>query len=1063
MPPLRIVNNMGQESKTYLDQVREKLEGQRGQDYWRSLDEIAETPEFQAWVEDEFPNRSTLAQIDRRSLLKFMGASMVLAGLGGCRSMRLPTEKIVPYVTAPEGVTLGKPNYFATAFAFQGTALGVVVKSLENRPIKIEGNPNHPASLGATDHFAQASLLDLYDPDRAKGVQYGGKESSWDILLQNIRVRLDDAKATGGAGLVVVTEAIHSPTLGRLLKDLFAKYPEATWVEFDPVVNSVLPIPIYHLDKAKVVLSIDGDFLNTMPNSVRMAKDFMSKRKISGKNVEGMNRLYAVEVTPTTTGAMADHRLALSPAQLVTFVQAVQAEMQGGTADTASLPAAAKKWIAPLVKDLKAAGSEAVVVCGPQAPPAVQEACYVMNQALGSVPTCAELIPSYFANPNPRKRTLKDLKEDLEKGRATTVVVLGGDPVYGSGDAMFAELLQKAPFSLHLTSWVNDTSAACKWIAAESHYLESWGDVIGYDGTTSIVQPLIEPLHSSKTQSELVSVLLNGTASGHELLKTTYAGTSEEVWDKWLNEGVVSLPKPTGLVATQAAPVMPTMKGGLTVVFRPDSTIWDGRFANNGWLQETPKVMTTLTWENAAMLSAKKMEELKLKEGDHVKVTVGNQSVEIPALLLIGQPDDVVTLHLGYGRLMGGNVATRTLYKSKVGKTREQLVSGRVGVDVNPLRSPGSWIAEGATIEKVKGRTRLALTQTHHSMEGRNILKSVTVEEYLANPDLKTHGDKLADKNLSMWPENHEEFPFEGPQWGMTIDLALCTGCHACVTACQAENNIPVVGKDQVLKGREMHWLRIDRYYRLQGRTEAEEAKGVMTKNNELTDQRDIYDPEKGYGDVLDANNVVTVFSPIACMHCEKAPCEPVCPVAATVHSMEGLNQMIYNRCVGTRYCSNNCPYKVRRFNYLNYTDNQAQFMDRKDLAYDNNDFINGGIVSGPKPDGRNLLKLVNNPSVTVRGRGVMEKCTYCTQRISEARIQAKKENRPIADGEIVTACQQACPTSAITFGNIADKNSEVSKRRAETRDYTILPELNTKNRTSYLARLSNPNKELMS
>ncbi|MBL8040138.1 MAG: 4Fe-4S dicluster domain-containing protein, partial [Chthonomonas sp.] len=462
----------------------------------------------------------------------------------------------------------------------------------------------------------------------------------------------------------------------------------------------------------------------------------------------------------------------------------------------------------------------------------------------------------------------------------------------------------------------------------------------------------------------------------------------------------------------------------------------DGRFANNGWLQELPKVMTTLSWDNAALISPNRASELGIKDGDHVKVTVGGQSVTIPALLLVGQSDEVVTLHMGYGRKMVGSVGNGA------------------GTNVNALRTSEHSYNAAGTVEKDSGKTELALTQTHHSMEGRDILKAATVAEFKNNPNLKVEGDEIAEKNLSMWPTNDEEFPWDGAKWGMTIDLTLCTGCHACVAACQSENNIPVVGKEQVIKGREMHWIRIDRYYRVHGRSEEEEKRGVMSKNSEITNSRDITDPSEGKQDVLNPNAIETVFSPVACMHCEKAPCEPVCPVAATVHSHEGLNQMVYNRCVGTRYCSNNCPYKVRRFNFLNYTDNMLQFMEQ-------NRAIPHSVISTEKPGGRGLLKLMNNPNVTVRGRGVMEKCTYCVQRINHARIEAKKENRAIRDGEVTTACQQACPTQAITFGNIADANSAVAKLKKEPRSYLMLPELNTQNRTSYLARLRNPNKEL--
>jgi molybdopterin-containing oxidoreductase family iron-sulfur binding subunit len=1037
-----------------LDAVRAKLSSTNGPEYWRSLEEVAETPEFKAWVDDEFPNRRSIADIDRRNFLKLMGASMLLAGIGGCRSMYLPSEKAVPYVKMPENMLPGKPQYYATAYPLMGTAMGVLVQSYDGRPIKIEGNPSHPASRGATDYFAQASILDLYDPDRMKGVQNMGDESTWDILLSKAREALQLANKDGGAGIRFITGEVHSPTEIRLLKQFFAKYPQAKIAQYqcgggDNVregsqIAFGKPVStIYDLSGAKVVLSLDADFLHSMPNSVAMARDFMAGRKVSGANADAMSRLYTVECTPSPTGAMADHRLAVSPNGLDAFARGVAQVFGIEVMDVPQSKSVPSAWIQEVAADLQAAGADAVVIAGPYAPASVHALAHAINAKLAS--TKVKHYESGVADFGPNNTTLQAVVADATKsGTVNTIIVLGGDPAFNApSDLELEKAFNRATFTVHITTQSNDTSAFCKWVGSSTHYLEHWSDVTSLDGTTSIIQPLIAPLHDSKSPIEFLSMMVNNPIGGYDIVRETWkplgGADFDDAWSNWLNEGVVK--------GASAAPIAPTLNASLTlgpaqtksdctVIFRNDPTILDGRFANNGWLQELPKVMTTLTWDNAALISANRATELGIKDGDHVKITVSGKSVTMPALILVGQSDEVVTLHMGYGRKAVGSV-------------------GRdAGANVNALRTSEHPYSAKATVEKDSGRTQLALTQTHHSMEGRDILKAATVAEFKKNPGLKVEGDELAEKGLSMWPSNDQEFPWDGAKWGMTIDLSLCMGCHACVAACQSENNIPVVGKEQVIKGREMHWIRIDRYYRVHGHTDEEEKKGVMSKNSEITNSRDITDPSESRTDILNPNTIETVFSPVACMHCEKAPCEPVCPVAATVHSHEGLNQMVYNRCVGTRYCSNNCPYKVRRFNFLNYTDNELQFMEQ-------NRSIPHSVISTEKPGGIGLLKLMNNPNVTVRGRGVMEKCTYCVQRINQVRIEAKKENRPIRDGEVVTACQQACPTQAITFGNIADANSAVAKLKKEPRSYLMLPELNTQNRTSYLARLRNPNTKL--
>lgn len=1033
--------------KIDMELVRQKLEGTTGKQYWRSLEEVAETPEFEAWLEDEFPNRRSIVDINRRSFIKFMGASFALAGLSGCRSLRLPSEKLVPYVNVPDGMTPGKPMHFATVFAHNGSALGLLVESHEGRPTKIEGNPSHPESKGATDHFAQAELLTLYDPDRLRTVRKSNMISTWDLFLSAARAAMDEEKATGGAGLFILTSGANSPTVERLLAKIKTNFPNSTRADFEVVNNSAelqgttmaLGTPAcakYSLENAKVILSLDADYLFSMPDSVTNTRGAMERRRVRGKDVSKMSRTYVVESTTSTTGAMADHRLALRPELVEGFARAVAAKFGVTSGPTASA-GAHTKWLDAVVADLQAAGSEAVVIAGQTSSPAIHAVAAAINAKLKSTAV------RYIASPTPIAVGLDDLAAALKAGKVKNLVILGGNPVFEApGTWNLADLIAKVPFSVHHTLYANETSKACKWATGASHFLESWTDATTRAGTTSLGQPLIAPMSDTKSPVEFLARLLSDARSGMEIVRETHSA-SDAQWREWLHKGVAKESSAVVPMVEKTISLPPAPRAtGTSLVFAPDPTIWDGRYANNGWLQELPKVMTTLTWDNAALLPPKMAEELGIsfnKPGEHVKISVNGASITIPAIVNVGQPEDTITLHYGYGRTEVGTVGSGA------------------GTNVFGLRKDTeSHMATGATIEKVSGSTVLALTQTHHTMEGRDIVKDTTVDEFLANPKLWTEGDELGKKAVEgreMWPSYKTEYPFDGPQWGLSIDLNLCTGCHACVTACVAENNIPVVGKDQVHKGREMHWIRIDRYYRAKGHLEEEDKRGPLSRNNELTNSRDIIDPSEGKRDILDPNKIETIFAPVACMHCEKAPCEPVCPVAATVHSHEGLNQMVYNRCVGTRYCSNNCPYKVRRFNYLNYTDNQAQFMERTEVAHI--------VTSTEKTDGRNYLRMINNPDVTVRGRGVMEKCTYCVQRINKSRIAAKKEKREIRDGEVVTACQQACPAGAISFGNINDPKSEVSLQKADIRSYLMLPELNTRNRTTYMARLRNPNKAL--
>lgn len=1010
-----------------LDAARAKLAGSRGKRYWRSLEELSDTPEFQAWLEDEFPNRRSLMEIDRRSFLKFMGASLALAGLAGCRGVFLDEQKVVPYVKAPEDLIPGKPLYYASTIPFYGYAFGVLVESHEGRPTKIEGNPEHPASLGAARSAIQAEILNLYDPDRSMVVLKGGDVGTWDGFLADLRPHLDKVKAAGGAGLVILSETITSPTLGDQIDELMKAYPKAQWFQYDPLAKDNRAIalragfgkpvePVIDFSKAKVVVSLDDDLLNDLRAGVRYARDLSSGRRPGG----AMNRVYSFETTPTITGAFADHRWGVRPSDIPAIANAIAAGVKGGAQPATAVGA---KAVGAIVKDLLANKGAAIVVAGDNAAPDVHAVVASINNALNAP---VNYIPSPQVRPQPAREALDGFLAAMD-ARPDTLLILGGNPAFNTpAGKKVADAIGKAAFKVRYGLYEDETSSLCDYHLPATHALEAWSDARAFDGTPSVTQPLTLPLYESWSIHELVSALTGPKVDGHTLVQSYWAkqGVKDNAWREALYSGVIGKASApiAGLKLADAAPAATPHPGGMELSLVPDPSIGDGRYANNGWLQETPKPISQLVWDNAALLSVSDAEKMGVVFGDIVELKVKGQSVKIPAMPQPGQPDGVVGLYLGGGRKRGGTVLEGA------------------GVDVYPLfdlQGGPQGVEVAKTGEKAE---KLVCTQLHHAMEGRDIVRSGTVDELAKNPNLAPAPEEIEgprDEELHAKVKGEENGPavnlypgevFETnlPQWGMTIDLSLCTGCNACVTACQAENNIPVVGKDQVWRGREMHWLRIDRYY--------------------------------GPGDEEDAIKHPRVeFQPMACHHCEKAPCEPVCPVGATIHSHEGLNQMVYNRCVGTRYCSNNCPYKVRRFNFLNFTDNNPQFVTIDPLMLRARS--NG---STPKKSGIQLLKMLSNPDVTVRGRGVMEKCTYCVQRINHARIEAKKQNREIADGEIVTACQQACPTNTIVFGNIADHESKVAKSREDKRAYKVLEELNTRPRTSYLGRVRNPNPEAL-
>ncbi|UCD62879.1 MAG: TAT-variant-translocated molybdopterin oxidoreductase [Candidatus Zixiibacteriota bacterium] len=999
-----------------------KSKDNKGKAYWRSLDELAGSPEFRKWLHREFPQGGSELNNDwsRRNFLTLMGASLALAGLAGCRR---PEQKIVPYVKPPEEVIPGIPQYYATTMPMGTSAYGIIVESHEGRPTKIEGNPKHPSTLGASNAWIQASILGLYDPDRSKRVMRGGQQSSWDDFVAFWREHSAKYDGNGGEGLAVLSEPFSSPTLARLKREFEKKYPRAKWVTYDPVsdeniyegmriaTGEVLQ-PVYDLSQADVIVSIDCDFLGTESENIALTRGFAEGRRL-GSESDSMNRLYVLEEGYSITGAAADHRYAYSkddwawvPVTVSLFRLAAELMDKGlrlpgfNFGDPYPSGFDPDEWypqvlhmIRAAAADLLTAKSRAVVVAGRSQPPAVHALALALNDALGSLGTCVKLYRPGFDSVSSMK-DLVDLTGEMRSGRISTLITVSGDPAYNTpADAEFTDAFNSVEHSIHLSDYVNETSRQSTWHIPKAHYLESWGDAQAAGGTASVIQPLIAPLYGGVSPAECLNTLATGeNTPGYDIVRKTWrsmvrSGDFERQWRRILHDGsyeksLSSEVKPKIDLASVALSVsetrLPFGDGhhlSLALQFRASPSVFDGRFANNGWLQELPHPITRLTWDNAALISPRTAEVHNLRNEDVVKLTYREREIELPVWIVPGMADNTVLLELGYGQKNLGRVANAA------------------GFNAYALRD-SRWpdFDTQLSMTKLDRKYPLASTQDQGSMEGRPLVREATLEEYRKHPNFApeaVHHPPL----VSMWEDHKYD---KGYQLGMAIDLTACTGCNACTIACQSENNIPIVGKEQVRKGREMHWIRVDRYF------------------------------------IGDINRPAAVYQPVACQHCEMAPCEQVCPVAATMHDDEGLNAMVYNRCIGTRYCSNNCPYKVRRFNFFNFTKDTPE-----------------------------VTKMVNNPDVTVRSRGVMEKCTYCVQRINRVRIEAKKNDRQIGDGEIQTACQQACPTEAIVFGNVNDPGSRVAKVKKRNRNYDLLGELNIRPRTSYLAKIRNPNPEV--
>jgi MoCo/4Fe-4S cofactor protein with predicted Tat translocation signal len=996
---------------TTLAAVRQELKGTKGKRYWRSVDELAGTLEFQEAVEREFPSAAQewVDPVSRRGFMKLMGASMALAGLAGCAKQ--PDEPIFPYVKQPEDLVLGKPNYFATSFPFVTGAVPVLVKSDQYRPIKVDGNPEHPYNQGSSDVFTQGTLLDLYDPDRSQHVTYMGEPREWAEFAQGLRVTATESK--DGTGIYFLSTTINSPTVARQWKAVQAAYPKAKLVQYDPAAAGTSLAGAssiqYALADADVIVSLDADFLSgaAFPGFHKLTRDYALRRK----KPETLNRLYAIESTPTTTGMKAEHRLGLRASEIPAFAAALAAALgaSGVSATSYNWTAEQQKFLAALAKDLKAHAGKSAVIPGIYQDPSVSSLALAINAALGNVGKTVT-VSGEPVNPLPSDQIgdFKALVADMNAGKVDWLVILNANPIYSSpSDMEFATAFNKVKVVAHMGNNLDETGQIAHWHIPAAHPFEAWSDARSYDGTVSIVQPMIDPLYGGRTAHDVFQTLLNeprlsAYEAVRETWKSTIKGDFESGWRKalhagWIEGTAFDTGKSGGGTAQTKVPT-PAPKDAIEVIFRPDPNVYDGRWANVGWLQELPKPITNLSWDNAALVSGATLIKLGLEEDDIIEITVGDKKVKAPVIVAPGHPDNSVTAHLGYGREFAGRVGS--------------------GYGFNAYSIRPTWAPFYATgsIRKLEGKWGLAITKSHfqdhrskmfggegngnNSMEAnealgdRGIIRYATLDEYKANPGFANEGGN--HEKTSMGTSLFPNWTYPENAWGMSIDMNSCVGCNACIVSCYAENNIAVVGKQQVRIGRNMQWLRIDTYF-----------------------EGDLAAPRAH-------------FQPMTCQHCENAPCEQVCPVGATVHTPEGLNTMVYNRCVGTRYCSNNCPYKVRRFNFLLYSDYETE-----------------------------SLKLLRNPDVSVRSRGVMEKCSYCLQRITAARIEADKDNRPVRDGEVVTACQQACPASAITFGNINDHGSRAAKLRADERTYQVLADLNTRPRTTYIAAVINPNSEL--
>jgi molybdopterin-containing oxidoreductase family iron-sulfur binding subunit len=911
-----------------------------------------------------------LPDLDRREFVKILGASLAFGGVAGC--MRPSNGKIVPYVTPPENAPTAIAQYYATAVPVEGFARGIIVESNLGRPTKIEGNPDHPESLGTTDAITQAAILSLYDPERSSSPLYRGARRDWGAFEADWGARRAEFLAVKGSGIALLTEPTTSPSIRNEIRQFLASFPEAKWYQHTPLASYLVDgtQPDYDFDAARVVLAIGSDCLHRHPACLRYARSFAKSRRVENGGVTPL-RFYSIESSPSVTGVLADVRLAASPDRIPLILNAIAGNLEGRPGALSGLAPDETMFASTLSEDLRATAPQIVCVAGPEQDIEIQQWALALNSRIG---TGARSFPPVRSDADSMcAGNIRDLSDSLEGGLVNALFVIGSNPAYTS--VRFREvsrLVPKLPFSAHLGEYPDETAALCNWHLPEAHFLETWGDLRSYDGTTTIMQPLIEPMFNGRSGLEVLRTIRQpGPASGYEIVRQVWEKGQPDFdlqWNRWLRRGIVDM---TGAHASirerersRAIPILfdKGIDQELCLLVTPDDRVLDGRWSNNAWLQELPRPLTHLVWDNAVLLGPALAARIGVSNGDVLSLNCGKSVLDAAVWIVPGHADRCATLSLGYGRSRAGSVGNG------------------LGFDAYKIRGrDDAWAISGLLVTRTGRTYQLVSTQHHFAMEQRDVARSV-------------EPDKLGTRSTDEPPSLYPRWKRGDYSWGMSIDLSTCIGCSACVAACQAENNIPVVGKDQVSRGREMHWIRVDQYF------EGNPA------------------------------NPRVISQPVTCMQCENAPCELVCPVGATVHNTEGLNEMVYNRCVGTRYCSNNCPYKVRRFNFLDYR-------SKRDSP-------------------ENLQK---NPDVTIRERGVMEKCTYCVQRINSARITAEKENRAIRDGDIKTACQQACPVEAIVFGNIADAESKVARRKAEPTDYALLAELNTRPRTTYLAKVVNP------
>ena len=1029
--------------------------------FWRSPAHLKGDPAFRDTHHPEFMPGADEAPsgATRRQFLQLAGASMALAGLTACRR---PAQKILPYVRKPEEVIPGIPLFYATGMPFRGTLRGLLVESHEGRPTKVEGNPQHPNMHGTTSLFAQGSILNLYDPDRLRTVVRDGDVASWERFVAFCR-----AFAQSGQRLAVLCEETSSLTLELVRERLAAQYPNLRWVTYSAEGEDPAPIgmqqatgrplrPFYRFTEAQVIVSLDADFLGpTDRNFVHNTRSFADSRRLTSPEDE-LNRLYVVESMYSLTGGMADNRLRLRASDVPLFAQALAARFGAGSVED-DHPFADHPYVVEMARDLRAAGARGVVLAGETQPPEVHALAMAINSALGSIGGPVLLLNTN-EGPLPRQAVaLRQLVADMRDGNVDALMIIGCNPVYSAPAEMnFAEALEALPESIYLGPHLDETARHCRWVLPRAHYLEAWGDGRSYDGTITMIQPLIAPLYDdAHSEIEVLNTLATGVdAAGYDLVRETWRelieGDFEDAWRNVLHAGFLPETQYPAVNASVSAPStlnLPALApGALEVVYRLAPTVLDGSFANNAWHQELPAPTTKIVWDNVAIMSQQTADDLGVGvEYDAgrffvsvIELEVGGRNVPLPIWVVPGHPDNSITVSFGYGREILSPRPERKApfwdsdtYTDVYG---EGAIATGVGVNVAPLRSVTMErvsFGEGVQARPTGETYEIATRQEHGTMEGRSLFRIANLEEYRENPrfvEEREEDPPVPDETWEdypmLWQEEHasddssfKDSPYYRNQWGMTIDLQTCTGCEACIMACNTENNVQVVGKDQVARGRSMLWLRVDRYF-----VAEEEYKEAATER---------YAADDDVGPLYDSPQMV--LQPVLCMHCENAPCEPVCPVYATLHSPDGLSEMVYNRCIGTRYCSNNCPYKVRRFNWYNWT---------KTLPIE--------------------VQMAQNPDVTVRSRGVMEKCTFCVQRIRDTQRRVQIEGRTIRDGEVQTACQQVCPADAIVFGDLNDPEARVSRMKENPRNYEMLAELNTQPRVSYLGRVRNPNPRLM-